>query len=484
MTAGITSYGAYIPYHRMGRETLHNAWGGFPVPGEKAVASFDEDSITMAVEAAIDCLGNIDRGSIDGLFFATTTSPYTEKLGAATIAAALDLSSEIRTADFTNSTRAGTTAINFAIDTLKAGSAQNILVIVSETRQGGPGGHFEQALGDGAAAFLLGKKGVIAEIQEKYSISDEFSGVWRIEGDVFVRSWEDRMVLDEGYSKFLSKAMSTLMEKCNLTAADITKAIYDAPTDIRRHMRLGPKLGFAPEQIQDSMFLSIGNTGSALAPMMLVAALETAKAGDKYIFAGYGNGADAFIIEVTKSISKVRGKRGIRKHLESKRMLDNYVTYLRWRNAIPIDEARRWARDAQYPTSVSLLLRERRALLSLCGVKCRRCGTAQYDQAANSTLPLRVCAVCHARDEFDDYFFANKKGTVFSYTHDNLAASNDPPVTTAVVDFEGGGRSTFDMTDRDPEQVKVGMQVEMTFRKLYHSGGINNYFWKARPFRA
>jgi hydroxymethylglutaryl-CoA synthase len=75
---GITSYGAYVPIYRLSREEIARAWGGRAAPGEKAVANFDEDSATMAVEAVIDCLKGIDRQTVDGLYFASTTSPYVE----------------------------------------------------------------------------------------------------------------------------------------------------------------------------------------------------------------------------------------------------------------------------------------------------------------------------------------------------------------------------------------------------------------------
>lgn len=91
--------------------------------------------------------------------------------------------------------------------------------------------------------------------------------------------------------------------------------------------------------------------------------------------------------------------------------------------------------------------------------------------------------VCHAKDEFEYYPFADKAAKVFSFSHDYVMATVDPPVTVAVVDFEAGGRIMCDMTDRDPEETKVGMPVEMTFRRLYYVGGIYNYWWKCRPIR-
>ena len=472
---GVVSYGAYIPYHRISREEFHRAWGGFAMPGERAVANFDEDSITMAVEAARDCLTGVDGMKIDALFLASTTLPYKEKLGSAIVAAALDLPAEVRTVDFAGSLRIGTSALGCALDAIRAGSAKRVLVVVADTRMGAPSGQFEQALGDGAAALLLGDGDLVAEFHDSYHISDEFSGVWRADGDTYVRSWEDRMVLDEGYSRVLPSAILALMERCNLAAKDFAKAVFDSPTDVRRHGRVAANLGFSPEQVQDTMFMTVGNTGSALAMMMLIASLEEAETHDKILMASYGNGADAYVIEVTGGIGKLVERRGIKRHLESKRMVHNYETYLRWRDLLELEPARRPERP---PMSIAELRRERRQLLALYGLRCTACGTPQYD-----VRPGRVCVVCQAKDQFEPYRFADKKAKIFTFTQDRLQTSNDPPNTAVVVDFDGGGRGMFDLTDRDPDEVEVEMPVEMTFRKLYFNRGVHNYYWKARPVR-
>ena len=479
---GITSYGAYIPWHRIDRQNFVKAWGGFAIPGERAVASYDEDSLTMSVEAAIDCLRDTDPHTVDGLFFATTTSPYKEKQCSALLAMPLDLRQDIRTADITTSLRSGTTAVALALDTIKAGTASSILVTVADSRMAAPGGMTEQGMGDGAAALLLGTDNVIAEIKDSYSISDEFAGMWRSESDTFVRSWEDRMVLDEGYSKILPQAISGLLNKCGLSPKDFAKAVFDPSSDVRRHGRAAAALGFDPSQLQDplSLFMNVGITGCAMAPMMLVSALEEAKPGDKILFAGYGNGADAFLLEVTDAIEKLGERSGMRKHLESKRMLDNYNDYLRWRDLVPLEMARR---PEKQHIRLSAIWRERRVLLGLWGVKCKRCGTPQYDNGAMSTSPIRVCAECQAQDDFENYNFAGRKAKIFSFTHDELAQVADPPASVVLIDFEGGGRAFFDLTDRDPDKIEVGTEVEMTFRKMQFDRGITNYFWKARPIR-
>ena len=103
--AGITAYGAYVPLHRLSRAEIARAWGGRAAPGERSVASYDEDSLTMAIAAAWDCLRGVDAGTVGAVYFASTTAPYREKQAAATIAAVLGLPQEVATADFGEFTR-------------------------------------------------------------------------------------------------------------------------------------------------------------------------------------------------------------------------------------------------------------------------------------------------------------------------------------------------------------------------------------------
>ena len=480
---GIRSYGVYIPYYRMSRAEIFNAWLTMPSPmkGERSVANFDEDSLTMAVAAGIDCLTGFKRKDVNALYACSTTFPYREKLSAATAAAALDLSGSIRTADFANSLRCATIGLSSALDAVEAGSAETVLLTASDCRLGAPGGEFEQSIGDGGVAFLLGKEELIAEVEGRYTITDEFCGMWRSHEDTFIRMWEDRMVHDEGYSKIMERDLRGALEKAGLTMDSFARVVYDAPADIRRHALLARKLDIGKEQLQSSFFEQIGNTGTAMAGMMLVAALEEAKAGDRILFASYGNGADVFILRVTDGISKVRNRGTFVRQLNNKKMIYNYPAYLRWRNIVAMEKAKR--PDLQ-PTSISNLRRNAKILLSLYGVKCRKCGTPQYTQAgllSSYVMPQRICVECGAKDQFDDYPFYDKRGTIYSYTKDNLAASLDPPLTVAIVDFEGGGRAAFEMTDRDPREVKVGMPVALTFRKLFYERGIHNYYWKAIP---
>jgi hydroxymethylglutaryl-CoA synthase len=479
---GITSYGAYIPIYRINRMTIYAALGWLNpaslLPGEKAVANFDEDSITMAVAAAMDCFIGVQREKVDGLFFATTTAPYKERQNAGIIATALDLQPEARTADFTTSLKAGTGALISAYDAVSSGSAKSVLVCTADCRLGKPGGYQEEIYGDGAAALLLGDKDVIASVEGSFSLSYDFSDIWRATEDRYNRSWEDRWIRDEGYGKFIDEAISGLMKKCQLSPKDIAKVVYPCAY-IGAHASIGKKLGFAPGQIQNHMFTEIGHTGTAYPLMILVAALEDAQPGDKIIVASYGNGSDAVLLQVTDDVKKLKERRGIKKHLPSKKDISLYEKYVTFREVLNIDTGGRGEEIGA--TQMTILWRERKWLTGLCGSKCKRCGTPQYP-------PQEICAnpKCGAVNEMEDYRFSDKKGHLFTYTGDLLAFSPNPPAIYGIVDFKGGGRWLFDLTDCELDSLQVNMPVEMSFRRKFHDvpRGIYAYFWKATPVRA
>jgi hydroxymethylglutaryl-CoA synthase len=473
---GIVSYGAYIPMYRLSRDTLAAVWGKSLGRGERAVANADEDSITMAVEAVVDCLTDIDRQTVDGLYFATTTSPYKDKQAASIVRAAADVRENVSTIDFGNSLRACSNALTAASNAVKAGEAKRIMIAASECRVPAPNSELEPVFGDGAAAFLLGDSDVVASIEGSYTLSSEFMDVWRKSSDDYAWAWEDRFTRDEGYEKILPQAAKALMQKCNLTPKDFAKAVFYAP-DARSHGAIARKIGLDPKtQVQQPLFDSVGDTGCAFAPMMLVAALEEAKPGDKLLFASYGDGADAYVLQVTDQIEKIRNRRGIKSHLASKMPLPNYGVYLQMRNMM------QWAPSLR-PTRrspLSSVWRERKMFYGLYGQKCRNCGHIQYPRQ-------RLCMYCEAKDNFEEIRLSDKKGKLFTFSIDERAREIMLPLVRAVIDLEGGGRYYSPLTDRDPEKIDVGIDMELTFRLVFdgvrEGSGFRNYMWKARPVR-
>lgn len=476
---GISAYGVYIPRYRLSRKTISGAMGWLSpgaLPGEKAVTNYDEDSLTMAVAAGINCLKGADRAVVDSLYFASTTFPYREKESAAIIATALDLSSSIGTADLANSLRAGTRAILFACDSVRAQGAKSILVCGSDYRLARPGSPQEMVFGDGAAALLLGSSGVIARLEGWHSASYDFPDYRRSEDDEFVRATEDRFIREEGYGRFVAEAILGLLKKCKLEAKDIARVAYPC-LNLRQHATIGKRLGFQPEQVQEPLLITVGEAGVASPLMLLVAMLEEAKPGDSIIITSYGNGAEALLFKVTGDIERVRDREQLKKHLALKRELASYEKYLAFRGLIPVEMG---VNGEVAPTQLPLTWRERKAVLALYGSKCQRCGAPQYP-------PQRICVNpdCGAVDEMEDYCFSDKKGVVFSYTADHVASSIDPPLLYGMIDFDGGGRFVFEFTDCDRESLKIGMPVEMSLRRKYldEPRGIHGYFWKAIPIR-
>ena len=466
---GITAVGTHVPIYRLKRSDMANAWGVRSLGGERSVAGHDEDSLTMAVNAAFDCISQRNE-EVNGLFFATTTSPYKEKQAAATIATALDLPEESYTVDITGSRRSATTAIKLAVSMVESGSAKNVIVTAADCRLGTPQSELEQRFGDAGTAVMVSDSNPIARIVGNYSIFDEFFDLWRLDGDTFVRSWEERFTTTEGYMRVVQRAVSQFVKKHGLTPKEFSKVILCGP-DPRSQVRLARSLGFdSNTQLQDNLFSTIGDMGTSAPLLMLAAALEKAKAGDKILVANYGDGGDLFILEVTENIDKIQDKQRIEKHL-ARKIYTNYERYLSWRGLLPVDFPRR--PESQVP-SIVCRWREQRRILPLYGVKCRQCGTVQYP-------PQRICITCGAKDDFEDYKFSDKKARIFTYATDRLTPSKAPPAVNAVIEFEGGGRMICELTDCDSTKIKVGMPVEMTFRKLREFTSMHDYFWKARP---
>jgi 3-hydroxy-3-methylglutaryl CoA synthase len=467
--AGITSYGAYIPRFRL---PLALIGGGAPKPGgpEKAVANWDEDSVTMGVAAAIDCLGGVDRATVDAVLFASTTYPFKEKQGAAIIAKALDLRRDVYTADLGDSLRAGTNALRVGLDAVKAGSAKRVLVVVSDTRMAAPRSAVEGSLGDAAAAFLLGADGTIADVTALHSVADEIIDVWRTEGDPFVHAWEDRFVVDHGYRRNVREVVKGLFGKAGVAAGDVAKAAVYGP-DAKAHATVVRELGLDAAKVQDALFGKVGSAGAALTPLLLAAALAEAKAGQKLLVVAYGDGADALLLETTPLVERLEGRRGVAWHLARRAEMKTYDTYLRFRQFIATEHDRR----AGAGLSATKHFRDRDEDLTLMGQKCRRCGQAQFPRQ-------RVCFNCFARDEFDKIRLSDRVGAVRSFTFDNFAGSPTPPLVAGIVEVEGA-RLYLQMTDVDPKEVKLAMPVELTFRKIHEAGGTPNYFWKSTPVR-
>lgn len=478
---GITAYSVYLPYYRLKRETILKAMGWFNpalagvARGEKAVANYDEDSLTMAVAAGMDCLKEMSKDKISTLYLASTTFPYKERQNTAIASAALNLSPTARTADFSGCIKAGTTAL---IAALNEPDSEPTMVCASDCRLGKAGGTQEQLFGDGAATVVVGTEGVIARLIGCWSLSYDFADQRRMDRDKYTRGWEERWIREAGYFRMIPEAIDGVLKKCGLPITQIAKVAYP-PLSLRDHKAMAKKLGLEADRVQDPLIESIGETGCAHPLIMLGGALEEARPGDKILLVSFGSGGDALLFEVTEEIERLKDRNKLKKNLAYKRELGQYTKYLSFKGMLPKEVGIRGQEIA--PTSLSLTWREQNAVLRLIGSKCQACGTPQFPRESVCINPD-----CGAVGEMEDYLFSDRTGYLFTYTADHLTYSEDPPALYGIVDFEGGGRYWFDLTDCQLEALQVGQPIQMSFRRRYldESRSIAGYFWKATPFKS
>lgn len=473
---GILNYGIYLPVWRIDRAEIAQSSGGASMGGERSVASWDEDSLTMGVEAGIDCLTGYDPKDIDGLYFASVSSPFKEKQAASIIASVLDLRKDIFTGDFTTCLRAATTAVKAAVDAVKAGSAKRVMVIAADRRNAEPKTVFEQTYGAGAVAVLIGENETIANIEDLVSISNPIPGQWQTNEDKFPKRFEPKLDRSYGLLKDVPSAITNLILNHNQKNSDINKFALYGP-DLKSYRDLARVLKIdVKAQLQDPLFQTVGITGTPHCLLLFVSALEDAKANERIACASYGEGSDAFLVITTENLEFIKKKHIGIKHRLSKKMALSYGRFMDFGGMREIGSP-----SESLKASVVKYWRDQKWALSLYGMRCNKCGTLQYPTA-------RCCMICGEKDNYKEVKIA-RRGKVFTYTHDYLLGpgllpgNGFDPTTRVVADMEDGCRLWLEMTDHELKEVDINMPIETTFRLIHQKGGYRYYGWRVRPMR-
>jgi 3-hydroxy-3-methylglutaryl CoA synthase len=450
---GILDYAAYLPRHRLAGEAIAATLGAGSGRGSRAVAGYDEDTTSMAVEAARRLRG----GEPASVHFATTAPAYFDKTNATAIHAALELPQEVFASDHAGSIRS-------AVGALRAAAADGGLAVLADIRGGRPGSADEAGGGDGAAAFLFGSgEDVVAELLAQSSATAEFLDRWRAPGDFASSTWEERFGLGV-YLPLIEDAATRALADAAVEQPD--RVVIASPH--RRAARTAAQRFGAADELEPL----VGNLGAAHVGLLLADALDEAKPGESLLVVSAADGADAFLFRVTDAMARRNGAHRVRGELGRATDVD-YATFLTWRGVLQREPPRR--PDPVRPDAPPAA-RAADWKFAFVGSRCRDCGRVHVP-------PQRVCAGCGATDRMDAESMSDRLGTIATYTVDRLAYSLSPPVVTAVVDFDGGGRFSCELTDCTPEAVEVGTRVELTFRRMYTAQGVHNYFWKARPIQ-
>ncbi len=466
---GIVSCGVYVPYHRLERTAIGAALGTSAGRGTRAVASYDEDTTSMAVEASRRALGNAPALRPAALYFATTFPAYLDKTNATAIHAALGLEQSAGAFDMGGAIRSAAGALRAALE-----ARRPTLVAFSDIRTGLPGGADEREGGDAAVALLCAGQSdgapVLAELLASASATSEFLERWRTPGDSHSRQWEERFG-EHVYLPLAESAISEALRQAGVEAGQVHRLIVAGPHG-RAVKRAAAAAGVKPDALGDDLTGVVGNTGIAHAALLLAAALERAAHDEIVVVASLADGADASVWRTTGAVGARPPAVSVAQQVAGGSVVP-YATFLTWRGFLEREPPRR--PDPEPPAGPPAF-RTEAWKFGFVGSRCQTCG-------ARHVPPQRVCVKCHAVDRMQPERLADVPATIATFTVDRLAYSLSPPVVAAVIDFEGGGRFQCELTDVDPASVAIGQKVEMTFRRLFTADGIHNYFWKARPIR-
>ena len=462
--AALIAYGAYLPHHRLKRSEIGAVMGAGGGKGTRAVAGYDEDPTSMAVEAGRLALASCPDGvSVERLLFATASPPYLDKTNANIVHAALRLDPAALAVDMAGSVRSGVGALLLGSEALVP-----TMVALSDIRTGLPGGADERDGGDAAVALVFAPGGpALAELVAHATATEEFLDRWRLPGAPNSRVWEERFG-EHAYLPLADAAFADALKQAGLTPADVD-VLAVSGTHGRAVKAFAGSAGV--KRVADDLSTSVGNSGTAHPGLLLAHVLDQAEPGQTVVLVVLADGATAMVFRVGEAISGYRRAATVDGQIA--RGVDSlrYADFLTWRGHLTKEPPRR--PDPVGPAAPPSL-RSARYKYGFVGHRCEECGTMH--------LPaVRVCVNCKATDRMAEVPMADRLGRVATFTIDHLAFSPSPPVINVVVDFDGGGRFSCELTDADPGQVAIGDRVEMTFRRIITAGGIHNYFWKARP---
>jgi 3-hydroxy-3-methylglutaryl CoA synthase len=475
MPVGIKSFGAYVPRRRMLRGAIADAHA-WALPhlkslgrGEKSLCSWDEDALTMAVEAARDCLQGQSAEAVHALTFASTSAPYADLQNAVVVASALRLRSQLRACDLAGSVRAGIAAV---IQNCTNRDSGDRIVVASEKRNTKPGSVQEMQYGAAAGALLIGEgSDLIASFLGAESVSVPFIDHFRKTGEKFDYYWEERWIRDEGVTKIIPGAVKRLLERLGRKAGDVRWfAVNGGPIGSDKLVAKG--LGISPEAIVPDLQGQVGDTGAAHGVLSLVGALERAKSGDLVIVASFAQGCDVVAFEAHRSVTLPA--RGLASAIARRVPESAYLKMLSFSGELELDWGMRAETDNK--SALTQVYRSASQILGFVGGRCSKCGAVQFPR-------LPCCVNCGEPDTQSPHPMADEQAKVATYTADWLQYSPAPPLYMGLVQFDIGARVLMEIVDVGADGIDVGTPLSMVFRikerdKLRH---YDRYFWKAIP---
>jgi hydroxymethylglutaryl-CoA synthase len=445
MTYGLLAYATYLPRYRLAGSDIGLR------RGDRVVASYDEDSTTMAVAAGARVLHG--HALPTNLYFATSSPAYADKTNASAIHSALGLPSAAFATDLVGTGRSGIAA-------WRAAAATGGLAVTADVRVGRPGSADERLGGDGASALLFGEGPAIADILATTSHTAEFLDRWRSPQSVTGEQWEERFGADR-YAALIRTSVDAILDEAGL--ADIDHVVVACPNSA-----ITKRVGTLVKALKSTVTSPAGFSGVADAGIALASVLDVAEPDETVLVISAFDGCDAVLLRTTAQLPLSRQSTPVSEQ-RGGGIVVPHLTYLSWHGLVELEPPRRPEPDRPAAPPAA---RAEEWKFGFAGTRCRNCGFVHLP-------PMRVCRSCGTADDMDVAPAAALQGTIVTHTVDYLAYSPSPPMIQAVLDVDGGGRCTIEVTDAEPERLRVGARVAFTFRRLFTSGGVHDYFWKS-----
>ncbi|HEY5172674.1 MAG TPA: 3-oxoacyl-[acyl-carrier-protein] synthase III C-terminal domain-containing protein, partial [Acidimicrobiia bacterium] len=406
---GIIGAGGYVPFRRLQRADIAKTFGSGGGKGTRSVASFDEDTTTMGVEAARLALRSAPAGTTpDALWFSTASPAYLDKNNASTIHAALRLDTDVSAFDFGGALRSGVGALRGALE-----GTNTTLVVTSDQRGGLPTSADEAASGDGAGALLVGDDAdgpVIAEFLGGASTTEEFLERWRTPGSTRSRVWEERFG-EVKYAPLVEQAWNAALKAAELSAGEVTRVVVSG-MHARATRAVSARLGTPKEALVDDRSATVGNTGSAHAALLLADTLESAQPGDVIALVVLADGADVLLFRATDAITSYAPARTVAAQVDGAADIP-YGKFLSWRNEVRLEPPRR-----PEPDRISASVSGRTEEWKYAFVGSRDRGSGELHMP-----PARISRVGDAVDDMQPAPMADVRGTIALLTIDRIAYS-------------------------------------------------------------
>lgn len=437
--------------------------------GQRAMANWDEDVVTMAVEASRSLLASAPAPDAAELTLASTTLPFADRLNAGIVAAAVGLSADAVVRDVASSARAALTEL---AGTLRHPAPDATRIIVAaERRTAKPASAQELIFGDGAAAASVGTGRAIATFVAARSLHADLVDHFRQTGESYDYGWEERWIRDEGYMKLVADSIKQCLADAGVGASDVGHFALPAPL-ARINEAVAKRVGIAPAALVATASDTVGDLGCAQPLAMLDIAVRAAAPGALILVAAFGSGCDVLLLKRTAAPCPGSAP-------DAGKSETSYLKYLSFTGQIELAWGMRAEMDNK--TALTAAWRDHARTERFEGGRCERCGTVQFPRS-------RVCVnpACRAQDTQQPANLADVPARVMSHTTDFLGYTPDPPFRFGHIDFEGGGRVLMEFTDTDVGELTVGLPLRMVYRvkEFDHNRGFRRYFWKATPTRA